>query len=62
MKMLHHILDVEAETDIHTERREEELVASGACNAQGVVDVKHFVAFSLQEGVEEAEPALGRQL
>eukprot|EP00971_Amphidinium_carterae_P103457 2048283-Amphidinium_carterae.1 len=60
--MLRRILDVEAEPDAQTQRREEELTASGACNARGVVDVKHFVASSLQEGLEEAEPALGQQL
>eukprot|EP00971_Amphidinium_carterae_P202390 4015764-Amphidinium_carterae.1 len=52
MQMLAHALNVEA-PDI--ERWEEELTASDACNASGVVDVKHFVAFCLQGGVERAE-------
>eukprot|EP00971_Amphidinium_carterae_P106656 2112810-Amphidinium_carterae.1 len=45
MKILLHVLNVEAETDNRSERWEEELTASGACNASGVVDVKHVVAF-----------------
>eukprot|EP00971_Amphidinium_carterae_P268664 5329901-Amphidinium_carterae.1 len=45
MKMLLHVLNVEAETENRSERWEEELTASGACNASGVVDVKHVVAF-----------------
>eukprot|EP00971_Amphidinium_carterae_P340194 6478403-Amphidinium_carterae.1 len=49
MQMLVHALNVETH-DIHSERWEEELTASGACNASGVVDVKHFVAFCLQGG------------
>eukprot|EP00971_Amphidinium_carterae_P340349 6478653-Amphidinium_carterae.1 len=48
MKMLLHVLDVETETCIQTEQWQEELTASGACSASGVVDVKHFVAFCLQ--------------
>eukprot|EP00971_Amphidinium_carterae_P320603 6372367-Amphidinium_carterae.1 len=52
--MLVHALNVEAR-DIQSERWEEELTASDACNASGVVDVKHFVAFCLQGGVERAE-------
>eukprot|EP00971_Amphidinium_carterae_P123036 2435898-Amphidinium_carterae.1 len=51
MKMLRHILDVEAETDIQTERREEELAASGACNARGVVDVKHYVSREMWKSI-----------
>eukprot|EP00971_Amphidinium_carterae_P252377 5010509-Amphidinium_carterae.1 len=45
MKMLAHTLNVGTQPDIQTQRWEEELTASGACNASGVVDVKHFVAF-----------------
>eukprot|EP00971_Amphidinium_carterae_P315729 6275983-Amphidinium_carterae.2 len=55
MKMLLHVLDVEEQPDIQTERWEEELTASGACDASGVVDLKHFVAFCLRGGVERAE-------
>eukprot|EP00971_Amphidinium_carterae_P311903 6199851-Amphidinium_carterae.1 len=59
MKMLLRVLNVEEGTDHQSERWEEELTASGACNAlSGVVDVKHFVAFCLQEGVEGAETVL----
>eukprot|EP00971_Amphidinium_carterae_P105065 2080462-Amphidinium_carterae.1 len=58
MKMLLHIRNVEAETDIQTDRCEQELTSSGACNASGVVDVKHFVAFCLQVGNEGAETVL----
>eukprot|EP00971_Amphidinium_carterae_P031767 625846-Amphidinium_carterae.1 len=54
MQMLVHALNVQAH-DIQSERWEEELTACGACNASGVVDVKHFVAFCLQGGVERAE-------
>eukprot|EP00971_Amphidinium_carterae_P314762 6256892-Amphidinium_carterae.1 len=54
MQMLAHAMNVEA-PDIQSERWEEELAASGACNASGVVDVKHFVDFCLQGGVERAE-------
>eukprot|EP00971_Amphidinium_carterae_P063124 1249240-Amphidinium_carterae.1 len=52
MQMLVHALHVEAP---NIERWEEELTASGACNAFGVVDVEHFVAFCLQGGVERTE-------
>eukprot|EP00971_Amphidinium_carterae_P055512 1094072-Amphidinium_carterae.1 len=45
--------------DVRTERWEEEVTASGACNASGVVDVKHFVAFCLQGRDEGAESVLG---
>eukprot|EP00971_Amphidinium_carterae_P108538 2148901-Amphidinium_carterae.1 len=60
MKILLRVLNVEAETDNPSERwEEEELTAFGACNAlSGVVDVKHIVAFCLQEGVEGAETVL----
>eukprot|EP00971_Amphidinium_carterae_P218790 4342916-Amphidinium_carterae.1 len=58
MRMLVHAVKVEAH-DIQSERWEEELTASGACNASGVVDVKHFVAFCLQGGVERAETVQG---
>eukprot|EP00971_Amphidinium_carterae_P150720 2988309-Amphidinium_carterae.1 len=58
MKMLLHALNLEAH-DIQRERWEKELTASGACNASGVVDVKHFVAFCLEGGVERAETVLG---
>eukprot|EP00971_Amphidinium_carterae_P113788 2254647-Amphidinium_carterae.1 len=37
VKMLVHVLNVET-NDIQSERWEEELTASGACNASGVVD------------------------
>eukprot|EP00971_Amphidinium_carterae_P175814 3485091-Amphidinium_carterae.1 len=56
MQTLVHALHLEA-PDI--ERWEEELTASGACNASGVVDVKRFVAFCLQGGVERAETLQG---
>eukprot|EP00971_Amphidinium_carterae_P160164 3174938-Amphidinium_carterae.1 len=59
MKMLAHVLNVEAQPDIRMERWEEELTASGACNASGVVDVKNFVAFCMEEGIERAENMLG---
>eukprot|EP00971_Amphidinium_carterae_P311745 6196177-Amphidinium_carterae.1 len=61
MKMLLHVLNVEAhyQPDIETERWEQELTASGACNASGVLDVRHFVAFCLQGGLEGAETVLG---
>eukprot|EP00971_Amphidinium_carterae_P269332 5343029-Amphidinium_carterae.1 len=59
MKMLFHVMNVEAQPDIQTERWEEELIASGACDASGVVDVRHFVSFSQEEGVEGAETVLG---
>eukprot|EP00971_Amphidinium_carterae_P012655 249178-Amphidinium_carterae.1 len=54
MKMLLHVVNVEA-CEFQNNRWEEELTASGACNASGVVDVKRFVAFSLLEGIERAE-------
>eukprot|EP00971_Amphidinium_carterae_P260046 5159505-Amphidinium_carterae.1 len=48
LKMLLHILNVETQPDIPTERWEEaeehELTASGACNASSVVDVNLFVS------------------
>eukprot|EP00971_Amphidinium_carterae_P245747 4880542-Amphidinium_carterae.1 len=59
--MLVHALHVEAH-DIQSERWEEALTASGACNASGVVDVKRFVAFCLQGGIERAETVLPGQL
>eukprot|EP00971_Amphidinium_carterae_P025773 508612-Amphidinium_carterae.1 len=52
VKMLLHVLHVEAHVDTETERWEEELTASGACDASGVVDVRRFVTFSQQGGVE----------
>eukprot|EP00971_Amphidinium_carterae_P209093 4148179-Amphidinium_carterae.1 len=51
MQMLLHILDVEAETDVEMERREEELTASGACNASGLVDVKHYVSREMWKSI-----------
>eukprot|EP00971_Amphidinium_carterae_P068277 1352139-Amphidinium_carterae.1 len=57
--MLLHVLNVEAQPDIETDRWEEQLTASGAGNASGVVDIKHFVAFCLQGGIEGAETVLG---
>eukprot|EP00971_Amphidinium_carterae_P005524 109753-Amphidinium_carterae.1 len=57
--MLLHVLHVEAHPDIQIERWEEELTASGACDASGVVDVMHFVTFSQQGGVEGAKTVLG---
>eukprot|EP00971_Amphidinium_carterae_P179991 3570262-Amphidinium_carterae.1 len=59
IKMLLHVLDVEAETDNRSERWEKEVTASGACNAS-VVHVKHFVAFCLQGGVETMLGVLSR--
>eukprot|EP00971_Amphidinium_carterae_P011986 236407-Amphidinium_carterae.1 len=59
MQMLAHAMNVEA-PDI--DRWEEELTASGACNASGLVDVNRFVAFCLQGGVERAETVLPGQL
>eukprot|EP00971_Amphidinium_carterae_P269331 5343028-Amphidinium_carterae.1 len=59
VKMLLHVLHVEAHPDIQSERWEEELTASGACDASGVVDVRHFVTFSQQRGAEGAESMLG---
>eukprot|EP00971_Amphidinium_carterae_P198399 3937672-Amphidinium_carterae.1 len=56
--MLLHALNVEA-NDIQSERCEEKLTASGACNAFGMVDVKHFVAFCLQGRIERAETVQG---
>eukprot|EP00971_Amphidinium_carterae_P205286 4074443-Amphidinium_carterae.1 len=44
MQMLLHALNVEA-NDTQRECWEKILTASGACNASGVVDVKHIVAF-----------------
>eukprot|EP00971_Amphidinium_carterae_P291656 5789972-Amphidinium_carterae.1 len=58
VKMLLHVLNVETQPDIQTERWEEELTASGACNASGVVDVKLFVAFCLEGGVKGTETVL----
>eukprot|EP00971_Amphidinium_carterae_P101461 2008299-Amphidinium_carterae.1 len=54
MEMLAHAMNVEAPY-IQSERWEEELTASGACNVSGVVDVKRFVAFCLQGGVARTE-------
>eukprot|EP00971_Amphidinium_carterae_P084883 1679650-Amphidinium_carterae.1 len=56
--MLVHALNVEA-NDTQSECWEERLTASGACNASGVVDVKHFVAICLQQSVERAETVQG---
>eukprot|EP00971_Amphidinium_carterae_P259209 5143770-Amphidinium_carterae.1 len=60
MKMLVHVLNVEAQLDIETEcwEEEEEITAFGVRNASGVVDVKHFVAFCLVGGIEGAEGML----
>eukprot|EP00971_Amphidinium_carterae_P244866 4861663-Amphidinium_carterae.1 len=61
MKMLLHVLNVETQPNIETERWEQELTASGACNASGVVDVKHFVAFclpGLEGGFERAKTVM----
>eukprot|EP00971_Amphidinium_carterae_P304503 6050812-Amphidinium_carterae.1 len=57
--MLLHVLNVEAHPDIQTERWEEQLTASGACNESGVVDARHFVTFSQQGGAEGAKTGLG---
>eukprot|EP00971_Amphidinium_carterae_P215411 4275343-Amphidinium_carterae.1 len=59
MKMLFHVLSVEAQPHIETEGWEQELAAAGACNASGVVDVKHFVAFCQQGGGEGTKIVLG---
>eukprot|EP00971_Amphidinium_carterae_P116401 2305897-Amphidinium_carterae.1 len=59
MKMLVHAFNVEAQPDSETERWEQELTASGACNASAVVDVKHFVSFCEQGGLEGAETVQG---
>eukprot|EP00971_Amphidinium_carterae_P011214 220884-Amphidinium_carterae.1 len=58
VKMLLHVLQ-DAQPDFQTERCEEELTTSGACDASGVVNVRHFVTFSQQGGVEGAETMLG---
>eukprot|EP00971_Amphidinium_carterae_P288965 5737837-Amphidinium_carterae.1 len=58
MQMLASILNVEAQPDIQIERWEGELLASCACNASGVVDVKHFVSFCLKGVVEGTETVL----
>eukprot|EP00971_Amphidinium_carterae_P205205 4072522-Amphidinium_carterae.1 len=59
-KMLIHVLNVEfvEARDSQTDRFEEELNASAACNAFGMVDVKHFVD-CLQGGEEGTENMLG---
>eukprot|EP00971_Amphidinium_carterae_P300291 5966418-Amphidinium_carterae.1 len=59
VKMLLHVLSVEAQPDIQSKCWEEALIASGACDASNVVDVKHFAAFCLQGGVGGAETVLG---
>eukprot|EP00971_Amphidinium_carterae_P226505 4492802-Amphidinium_carterae.1 len=59
VKMLLHVLNVEAGTDHQVANWEEELTASGACNASGVVDVKHFAAFCLQGGIKGTGAVLG---
>eukprot|EP00971_Amphidinium_carterae_P089868 1779234-Amphidinium_carterae.1 len=59
VRMLLHVSNVEARQDIQIERWQEELTASGACDASNVVDVKHFVAFCLQGGVGGAATVLG---
>eukprot|EP00971_Amphidinium_carterae_P076624 1513459-Amphidinium_carterae.1 len=64
VKMLLHVmirfsLNVKAHPEIQTERWEEVLNASGACDASGVVDVRRFVTFSQEGGVEGAESMLG---
>eukprot|EP00971_Amphidinium_carterae_P189151 3755070-Amphidinium_carterae.1 len=51
LKMLLRVLTVEAGTDYQTARWEEELTASGACNASGVVDVKHFVSREMWKSI-----------
>eukprot|EP00971_Amphidinium_carterae_P188167 3735047-Amphidinium_carterae.1 len=53
MKMLLHVLHVEAETDNRSERWEEELTASGACNASGVVDVSTSLISACKEALKE---------
>eukprot|EP00971_Amphidinium_carterae_P068121 1348520-Amphidinium_carterae.1 len=58
MKILLRVLNVEEGTDSQSERWEEELIASGACNASNLVDLKHFVAFCMEGGVEGAETVL----
>eukprot|EP00971_Amphidinium_carterae_P120179 2380899-Amphidinium_carterae.1 len=62
MKILASVLNVEVQLDIQTERWEEELTASGACNASGEVDVTHFVALRLLgvEGAETVQSVLSR--
>eukprot|EP00971_Amphidinium_carterae_P244891 4862190-Amphidinium_carterae.1 len=55
MKMLLGVLNVEAETDIQIARWEEELAASEACNACGVVDVRHYVSRVLAKSKLEDE-------
>eukprot|EP00971_Amphidinium_carterae_P053140 1046688-Amphidinium_carterae.1 len=47
MKMLAHVLNLEAQSDVQVEQWEEELIAFGACPAPGVVDVKRLVALIL---------------
>eukprot|EP00971_Amphidinium_carterae_P217158 4311054-Amphidinium_carterae.1 len=59
VKMLLHVLHAEAHPDIQSERWEEELTASGARDASGVVDVRHFVTFSQQGGVEGPKTVQG---
>eukprot|EP00971_Amphidinium_carterae_P175142 3472015-Amphidinium_carterae.1 len=63
MQMLVHVLNVETQLDIQAEcweeDEEEELTASGACNASGVVDVKRFVAACQQGCIEGAGKVLG---
>eukprot|EP00971_Amphidinium_carterae_P178246 3535831-Amphidinium_carterae.1 len=51
MKMLLHVLTVEGQRDIQPERWEEELNASGVCDAFGVVDVKHFVSREMWKSI-----------
>eukprot|EP00971_Amphidinium_carterae_P164258 3256415-Amphidinium_carterae.1 len=62
MKMLVHVLNLEAPPDIEIEHWAFELAASGACNASGdsVVDMRCFIAFCLlQEHVEGTQTVLG---
>eukprot|EP00971_Amphidinium_carterae_P129720 2569593-Amphidinium_carterae.1 len=60
--MLLHVLNVEAEADIPTERWEQAIKASGASNASCMVDVNRFVAFCCLErflgSIEGAETVM----
>eukprot|EP00971_Amphidinium_carterae_P143925 2851910-Amphidinium_carterae.1 len=58
MKMLLHVMNVEAGTDHELAHWEEALTASGACTASGVVNVERFVVFNLALGVEGVETVL----
>eukprot|EP00971_Amphidinium_carterae_P014991 296157-Amphidinium_carterae.1 len=51
LKMLLHVLNVEAGTDHQIARWEEELTVSGACNTSDMVDVKHFVSREMWKSI-----------